>query len=134
MGTRSLTHIKDQEGRKTLLTIYRQMDGYPTGMGQDLKDILAPLQLVNGYNGGNQANGMGCAAAQIIAGLKDGVGGIYVYPTNSKDCWEDYVYTVRPAGETFRLTVAYSDGTKIYDGLIADFDAAKVEAQESEDA
>ena len=134
MGTRSLTHIKDQEGRKTLMTIYRQMDGYPSGMGDDLKKILEPLELVNGYNGDRpQANGMGCAAAQIVAGLKDGVGGIYIYPTNSKDCWEDYVYTVRPAGETFRLTVAYSDGTKIFDGLIADFDGATVENAENDE-
>lgn len=133
MGTRSLTHIKDDTGRKTLVSLYRQYDGYPTGMGQDLKDILAPLQLVNGYSGDRpQANGMGCAAAQIVAALKGGVGNVYIYPANSKDCGEEYVYTVRPADGTFRLTVAYTDGTKIYDGLIADFDAEKVEEAESE--
>lgn len=133
MGTRSLTHIKDENGRKTLLTLYRQMDGYPTGMGKDLKDILAPLQLVNGYSGDRpQANGMGCAAAQIVAGLKDGVGSVYIYPTNSKDCWEEYTYTIRAAGETFRLTVQCG-GDKIYDGLIADFDPEKVENDENEE-
>ena len=130
MGTRSLVHIKDQEGRKTLITLYRQYDGYPSGMGNDLKKILEPLQLVNGYNGLRpQANGMGCAAAQIISEMKTGVGNLYVYPANSKDCGEEYTYTIRPAGETFRLTVQNYDGSKIYDGLIADFDGETVESE-----
>ena len=31
MGTRSIIHVKDE--RKTITTIYRQYDGYPSGMG-----------------------------------------------------------------------------------------------------
>ena len=38
MGTRTLVHIKD--GKKTIATIYRQYDGYPSGMGEDIKRIL----------------------------------------------------------------------------------------------
>lgn len=32
MGTRSIIHVKD--GRKTIVTLYRQYDGYPSGMGE----------------------------------------------------------------------------------------------------
>jgi len=103
MGTRSLTHIKD-DNDNTLVTIYRQYDVYPTGMGQDLKDILAPKRLGNGVGGGatleNFANGMGCAAAAVIAALKDDVGNVYIQTPDATDCWEEYVYTIRPMDET----------------------------------
>jgi hypothetical protein len=41
MSTRSLTHVKDEAGR-TLVTFYRQGDGYPTGHGKDLADFSRP--------------------------------------------------------------------------------------------
>lgn len=97
MGTRSLTHIKD-ENNKTLVTIYRQYDGYPEGMGLDLANFLVDITVVNGFGGKkteNLANGMGCLTAQLIGELKDGVGNVYIYPVNSKDCWEEYTYNVR---------------------------------------
>lgn len=74
MGTRSLLHIKD-EG-KTLVTLYRQYDGYPTGMGKDIKDALAKgkARLTNGYSGSDKNpevfNGMGCLAAYLVVELK----------------------------------------------------------------
>lgn len=131
MGTRSLTHIKDETGT-TLVTIYRQYDGYPTGMGKDLKDILAPKTLGNGISGGatleNFANGMGCAAAAVIAALKDEVGNVYLYAPDSKDCWEEYVYTIRPLNYTFLLTVysVYADRL-LYEGPITEFDPEAAE-------
>lgn len=131
MGTRSLTHIKDQEGEKTLVTIYRQYDGYPTGMGNDIKAILGGRILVNGYNDPDkQCNGMGCAAAMLIAGLKDGCGNVYIYPADSHDVWEDYNYTIWPDGERFRLVVTSYDDSVLYDGPLNEFDAAAVEAQD----
>ena len=37
MGTRTLVHIKSGDfASQTLVTIYRQFDGYPAGMGNDL--------------------------------------------------------------------------------------------------
>lgn len=97
MGTRSLTHILD--GGKTITTIYRQFDGYPSGMGAEIKKILGKTKLTNGY-GGNQklpttANGMGCLAAYFIGKLKQGkIGNVYIYPARSTDCGEEYVYTI----------------------------------------
>jgi hypothetical protein len=37
---------------------------------------------------------MGCLAAQLIVQLKHGVGGIYIYPVSSTDCFQDYEYHV----------------------------------------
>lgn len=109
MGTRSLTHVYEVEEnqsflapalaklKKPLLTIYRQMDGYPSGMGLDLANLLAKFRVVNGlgaYSEQYVANGAGCLAAQLLGHLKEGPGGIYIYPPASKNCGEDYVYKI----------------------------------------
>ena len=94
MGTRSMTIVMDRD--QEICRIYRQMDGYPSGHGLDLAK-LCNVKLVNGFglNAKKQANGMGCLAAQIIAGLKKGIGGIYLVPTSGKiNDWCDYVYIV----------------------------------------
>ena len=98
MGTRSLTKIYNEEN-KTLITMYRQMDGYPSGHGVELTDFLDGFQVVNGLNStqkGKIANGMGCIAAQIIAHFKDGPGGVYIEPpaTTANACNAEYVYYV----------------------------------------
>ena len=49
MGTRSLTKIYNEEN-KILITMYRQMDGYPSGHGVELTDFLDGFQVVNGLN------------------------------------------------------------------------------------
>lgn len=136
MGTLSLVHIKD-DNDNTLVTIYRQHDGYPSGMGQDLKDILAPKRLGNGIGGGatleNFANGMGCAAAAVIAALKNDVGNVYIQTPDVTDCGEEYVYTIRPMGATFSITV-YSvyDERTLYEGSIIDFDPEAAERDPDE--
>ena len=94
MGTRSLTFVYD--GDVPVINIYRQFDGYPSGHGHELAQFLDSKNLVNGYGEQNsfEANGMGCLAAQLIVQLKHGVGGIYIYPVSSTDCWQDYEYHV----------------------------------------
>jgi len=94
MGTRSLTFVYD--GDVPVINIYRQYDGYPSGHGHELAQFLDSKTLVNGFTDKNsaQANGMGCLAAQLIVQLKHGVGGIYIYPVNSTDCFQDYEYHV----------------------------------------
>ena len=94
MGTRSLTFVYD--GDVPVINIYRQYDGYPSGHGHELAQFLDSKTLVNGYAKQNsaQANGMGCLAAQLIVQLKHGIGGIYIYPVTSTDCFQDYEYHV----------------------------------------
>ena len=113
MGTRSVTTL--YEGDKPLLAFYRQMDGYPSGHGQELVDFLKGIEMVNGIQMGGeppklqQANGAGCLAAQILTHFKtgvinytygqdgtkiregDNVGSIYVVPIGQT---EEYNYDV----------------------------------------
>ncbi len=94
MGTRSLTFVYD--GDVPVINIYRQFDGYPSGHGHELAQFLDSKTLVKGFGEQNsfEANGMGCLAAQLIVQLKHGVGGIYIYPVSSTDCFQDYEYHV----------------------------------------
>lgn len=95
MGTRSLTRVMD--GKEELLCLYRQMDGYPSGHGKDLIEILKGSTIVNGIGDHSKPvhNGMGCLAATLVGKLKDGPGSIYIYPVGSKDCGEEYTYIIR---------------------------------------
>lgn len=82
MGTRSLTHFR--QGDKTLLTLYRQFDGYIEGHGKDLAEAL---QL--------RHNGFGCLVAQVVGKLKGGKAfNVYVFPADSVDCSEEFTYYV----------------------------------------
>lgn len=128
MGTRSLTHIKSDDGTKTLLTIYKQYDGYPEGLGQDLANLIGGMNIVNGYSEGDSANGMSCLAAQVVKALKDGIGNVYIYPANAKDCGEEYTYVIRlsnvdhPCGRGKYVNLEARDGDSVlYSGLAKDF-------------
>jgi hypothetical protein len=105
MGTRSLTHVfetyfdseKDEKVSKKLLTMYRQYDGYPSGMGMDLVNFLKDGIVVNGISVNETRkvfNGAGCLSAQLVAHFKTGSGGIYIQSINDVDCWQDYEYNI----------------------------------------
>ena len=97
MGTRSLTVVKDERD-KTLVVMYRQFDGYYEGHGTELADFLSGFKIVNGMRGDEPpkfANGMGCLAAQIVTHFKNEPGGIYLYPAETENVGEKYVYIVR---------------------------------------
>lgn len=115
MGTRSLTVVKD-EGLE-IITLYRQYDGYPSGHGEELVEFLKPFSIVNGLSGKREkvANGMGCLAAQIVAHLKTEPGGIYIYPPGSRDCGEEWIYTVYE--KDGKLTLKVQAGRVTFFGL-----------------
>ena len=142
MGTRSLTVFND-EGGTEICVLYRQMDGYPTGHGTDLKGFLDGFEVVNGIGADlpeKCANGMGCLAAQVIAHFKQGIGNFYLHPAGTRDCGEEYIYTVYHDGG-LRLRVQAGcvtyfglPGTSqrnmptLYDGTVEDFDAEAVQS------
>jgi hypothetical protein len=116
MGTRSLTHVietwkNDKTGKQKkqcLMTMYRQYDGYPSGMGDDLAQFLKQGKVVNGISMAEKQlvfNGAGCLAAQLVAHFKDGPGGFYLYRPMSKDCGEDYTYEVVVDFNTKEITL-----------------------------
>jgi len=105
MGTRSITVVRDDEGNK-IIEMYKQYDGYPSGMGMELMNFLKGGVVVNGYSTSSdnvrQFNGMECLAAQLVAHFKEGVGGIYLHaPTPRHESMYyadrygvDYVYFI----------------------------------------
>lgn len=123
MGTRALIHVKDDRSETTLVTIYRQFDGYPEGLGADLRAIVAGKTIVNGYNDPvTQINGAGCLAAQIIANLKEGCGNVYIYPPNSEDVGEEYTYTIScDAGRVMVQCLDVLYKTVIYEGPLSEW-------------
>lgn len=139
MGTRTLVHIKD--GKKTIATIYRQYDGYPTGMGDDIKEALnlGNVTILNGYNSQtipSHFNGMGCLAAFLIGELKQKkIGNVYIFAPNSKDVGEDFTYTLSESNGKVKLKVVENYNNKtIFNGLLKDFDGETVEGLDKEDA
>jgi hypothetical protein len=135
MSTRTLVHIKD--GKKTIATIYRQYDGYPTGMGEDIKRILnnGEVEILNGYSGDSKIpakfNGMGCLAAFLVGELKGSfIGNVYLMAANAKDCGEDYVYTLSVIKE--KLNVKVQDvwnKSVLFSGPLSEFCGKKAEGE-----
>ena len=119
MGTRSLTVFG--KGVDEIVVMYRQMDGYPTGHGQELAEFLDGFTVVNGYSFADNrkiANGLNCLAAQVIAHFKNGVGGFYLYPANTRDCWEEYIYIVSEKNSAPYIEVidTYDNGNFLFKG------------------
>lgn len=154
MGTRSLTVFVEtwidpetkEQNEKELAVMYRQMDGYPTGHGADLKEFLQDFTVGNGIPLGVElgkfANGMGCLACQVIGHFKQGKpGNFYLDAAGARDCGEEYIYTLRNTDSGhIRLQVRSGcvtffgmPGTKeenmglVYDGDIQKFDPEAVE-------
>lgn len=134
MGTRGLIHVYDNENEKILVTIYRQFDCYPDGLGAELKGWLKDSKIVNGYGSNARApyafNGMGDLAAWLVWKLKKGeIGNVYIHPLGEEDCWEEYIYELRGSSEgQIRLTLYDTYGGKPkrkrwkFEGFIKDFD------------
>lgn len=121
MGTRSLTVIEN-EGTE-ICVLYRQYDGYPTGHGAELKSFLEGIQVVNGLNLDEKrtvANGMDCLAAQIVSHFKKEPGGFYLHPAGTRDCGEEYIYTVylkKESGQPDPLCLKLQAGAVTFFGL-----------------
>ena len=128
MGTRALVHFYDNETE--LACIYRQYDGYPTGLGDELAELLKPFTVVNGLSPSSEgkiANGPGCLAAQIIAALKDRPGNVYLYPPGISDVGEEYVYKVRAKGGEILFECLRPSGKVKYSGPPKDFVGSELE-------
>lgn len=135
MGTRSLTHVYDDDDGARLVTIYQQYDGYPEGVGLNLARFLKDFKIVNGMGTdaklGEVANGPECLAAQLVAHLKTDVGGVYV--TVPGDQGQEYEYEIHvtpgnflghvPGSIRFVAREVYGDASVLFDGTPAEFTA-----------
>ena len=134
MGTRSLTHVKDNEG--IILTLCRYRGGSPTGVGQDIKNILGNTRLVAGYQPKDKlpevANGIGCAAAYLVERLKHGdISSVYILTPGAPNYDAQYIYTLYEQDNKIHIkceSANYkSPNTTLYEGPLSDFDPEKAE-------
>ena len=135
MGTRSIVNI--YEKADLLCTIYRQHDGYPTGMGKDILLALTGRQITNGYHGdgSGQFNGAGCLAAFLIGKLKDGnIGNVYMLKPGSTNQGEEFRYTIRVPGadKPIMLEIEDGEGYPIWNGILDHLKPDEVEKQWSD--
>lgn len=119
MGTRSLTFVHEEDGTP-VVCIYRQYDGYFSGAGDEILTFLKGSQIVNGFGGDPTPvfNGAGDLAARLITyykgGNADAVGNVYVYPPDTANVGEAFVYHIHcTVGQEPRLvaTDVYADFT-----------------------
>jgi len=131
MGTRGLVNVVDEQG-DTLLTVYRQYDCYPSGLGQELKDLLGNSDITNGFNGSQKApktfNGFGCLAAWLVKSLKDQIGDVYIYPPNMTNIGEEYIYTLYPSEDNrvnVKVVSTWDNNAVLYDGPISKMEVSE---------
>jgi len=164
MGTRSLVVFKDanrEAATREFAVLYRQFDGYPTGMGADILECFKGKIVVNGYRDDNQINGAGDMAVQLIAFLKqkesrnydyktgeytskpvNTPGGLYLHHPGDRDMCEEYVYTItcprHPEDWTEQwqgslLLHVVGHGKSLYEGPLDNFDPEATEKSEYPD-
>jgi hypothetical protein len=102
MGTRASVIFKTEN--EPVFAMYKHYDGYPEGLGKELKSIIAEGTITNGLGAertlGKAFNGYGCMFATIIAKLKNEPGNVYI--CKIKDVGyqgEEYIYEVNEKGE-----------------------------------
>lgn len=108
MGTRSLTILKHEDTE--IAVLYRQYDGYISGMGADIVEALGGKKVVNGISDwATQINGGYDMAVQLISWLKyestisrkydptpiNSAGGFYLYPPGERGGGYQYTLTCR---------------------------------------
>lgn len=128
MGTQCVFIFSNgtRHAHKDVAIIRDSFDGFYSEWGIKLAEFLCPMRLVNGYRSGvpNQANGMGCLAAQFISKYKKDVGGLYLSDSESIDWrWVEYAYRVigndmKPDG---LIVIAGDSGEQRFEGTPIDF-------------
>ena len=126
MGTRStIRFIEKYENRETqLVNIYQQFDGYIEGVGYELAKWLINKTIVNGFVGNdekNNANGIGCLAAQFIKDFKKHIGGLYIVgSTNAQEYNYDVIIDARQIGRVNDIALIriskYDDKAPVFIG------------------
>lgn len=136
---RCLIVFKDADETE-IATLFRQFDGNPAKIGNELRTLLADLWLVQGITNQNErrkvAKGMGCLAAQVVKHLKNNPGEVYLHPAGTRNIGEEYIYAIAPPmkvqagtnGTLPRVTVTTDKDTELlFEGTFNEFDWNKAE-------
>ena len=119
MATRAIIRIAEREDgvsfsehpEQVRAQIYHHYDGYPEYLGCNLAEFLCDFRVVNGlptnyFENIKVANGMGCLTAQLIAGLKEEAGNVYVdYPDTDRDDVEFTYYIWGCVGKDIWMSI-----------------------------
>ena len=114
MGTRSITIFLDEEDTE-IAVLYRQYDGYIEGHGKELRNFLKNKEIINGISikkqqtKDNSFNGMANLAANTIAHFAGALGNFYLYPPNTRNIGEDYIYIISGKVGDKEATVTIKD-------------------------
>ncbi len=136
MGTRSSYRVietyKDDKisKRDNFMSMYVQFDGYPGGHPLEVAQWLSEFKVVNGIPLSEKEeklfNGGGCLAAQLVAFMKKGVGGVYLQPLKARgNESEEYLYDIVVDFDKLEVKfIAYENNDKpekIFEGSPAEF-------------
>ena len=119
MATRAIIRIAEREegvsfsehSDNVRTQIYHHYDGYPEYLGCKLAGFLCDFRVVNGlpldyFENVKVANGVGCLTAQLIAGLKEEAGNVYVdYPDTDRDDVEFTYYIWGGVGKDIWMSI-----------------------------
>jgi len=118
---------------KSLAKVYCHEDGMPMRLGKKLAEFLSGRIVYNGVVEGETAAGAGCLAAQVIAHLKDGPGGVHVIDLFTENAGEEFRYYISAkTGEEPLLKIDAVRG-RVVTNLYADYASNVLKAIESEE-
>jgi len=128
MGTRAIITVYDENDRP-LVKVYNHWDGYPAGLGVDIAKALGgkTFTATGITDRSRQINGMGDAAAMLIAAIKNPNEAGSVYITNDDGhaggfFGIEYFYDLRRDGDHVRMTISDPDGNILFDQVMDDAD------------
>lgn len=141
MGTRATLQV--QVSGTPLLTVYRQYDGYLSGMGNDILQMISKEYCNGCQDSSKQYNGIYNLAAMLVVKLNiDNVygedvhcGNVYIKPpSDHNDDGNDYAYTVNFNEELNSLSIKVSCyGEDLSEWLSVDEFKALIESESEED-
>ena len=107
MATR--VSIVMKENGKPMVAVYKHWDGYPSGLGKSLEEIIMGGKITNGLGTerklGEVFNGAGCLFASNISILKEQPGDVYMTSFDGVgQSGEEYIYEIDVNDKDVKLT------------------------------
>ena len=107
MATRASIIMK--ENGKPMVAVYKHWDGYPSGLGKSLEEIIMGGQITHGLGLNSELgkvfNGAGCLFASIVSILKEKPGDVYMTSIDSVGrSGEEYIYEIDVNDKEIKLT------------------------------
>lgn len=123
MSTRAIVRIIDEE--EPLVNIYRSIDGHPDTFGTQLFKFLDGLEIVSGFSIGasnaRSVNGAPDLAALLVKELKEGPGGLYIYPPTNNDLGQEFEYHILVMGHEILVRAFDYNGGGMFRGTVEEF-------------